>query len=429
MEFRAKAKLLWSEVKRRLWIIPIIYSVSAIAVVVFASRVDVMFPDLPTFDLPVEAIKGLLSIIASSMLAVTIFAVSVLNSAFSTAVGNTSPRAFEVLVADGSTKQALSSFVGAFIFAVIGLIGLNTEVFGEGGRTVMFLMTLAVFVWVVGTFVYWIDYVTHLSHMRTTIRRLSESAEDILATHLARPGRGATPTPQEPDPSLRGAPVTSGEAGVIKTLSVSALKDVAEEHDLVIRVLLRAGHMVGRETVIAEIETGTLTDEARDAVRSAFVVGYDRDSDQDPEMSIRLLSEVGERALSPGINDPGTAMDVLNALTRTFGMAFEKAEDAEPPSISDRVFLPIIAPEVFMTAAFAQIARDGAGTVEVAERLQAALEAVAQSSPPEYAVIARNLSASSLKRAEDALEYEWEKQQVRRAANWARGDERTIPLS
>ena len=428
MEFRAKAKLLWSEVKRRLWIIPIIYSVSAIAVVVFASRVDVMFPDFPTFEIPVEAIEGLLSIIASSMLAVTIFAVSVLNSAFSTAVGNTSPRAFEVLVADGSTKQALSSFVGAFIFAVIGLIGLNTEAFGEGGRTVMFLMTLAVFVWVVGTFVYWIDYVTHLSHMRSTIRRLSESAEDVLALHLARPGRGATPTPQEPDPSLWGAPVTAGEAGVIKTLSVSALKDVAEAHDFVIRVLLRAGHMVGRETVIAEVKTGKLTDEARDAVRSAFVISYDRDSDQDPEMSIRLLSEVGERALSPGVNDPGTAMDVLNAITRMFGRAFAKAEDAEPPTISDRVFLPIIAPEVFMKAAFAQIARDGAGTVEVAERLQHSLEAVAHSAPPEFAVKARAMADIALIRAEDALQYEWEKARVREAAAWSLGDERTVPI-
>ncbi len=183
-------KRFWRWLKGRLWVRPAIYCIVAIGTVTLATTTDSFFPEIGFLDVSVETIKSLLTIIASSMLAVATFAVSVMVSTYNAALRSTTPRAFEIVVSDTSTRQAISSFIGAFIFAMIGLIGVNFSYFGSPGRVVLFMMALAVFLWVVGTFVYWIDHVTRMGQLRHTIERVADRVTQIVARYLANPGRG-----------------------------------------------------------------------------------------------------------------------------------------------------------------------------------------------------------------------------------------------
>ncbi len=415
---RAQFKEIWRLISRSLWIRPALYCIAATGVVWLATISDNILGRFYFYDVSQETIADLLGIIASSMLAVTIFAVSVMNAAYASAIRATTPRAFEIMVADSSTKQALSSFLGAFIFAVVGVIGLNENLYGQTGRAVMLVVTLGIFVWVVGTFVYWIDHVTQLGQMRHTLLRVASTAEKSLIDYLSRPVNQATPVAPEVVHDNKGHPITAGEGGVVKTLSVTQLVTLARDCDVEIDIALIAGDPVGPKDVLCYV-SGSDPDKAFvRSVRNCFVIGYNRDPAQDPELSLRLLAEIADRALSPGVNDPGTAIDVLDALNRVFAKAFEESSRAEPADAEPRVRMPVIAPETFIRAAFAQIGRDGAGQIEVAERLQHSLCTLARSAPPEYQDAICDYARQAARCSEEALNNEWEIGRVRRAADW-----------
>lgn len=421
MILAVRAKAVWRWLGERLWVRPAIYAVAAAAVVGLASLTDRVVGEFPLVSVPRAVVENLLSLIASSMLAVTIFAVSVMNSAFASAIGATTPRAFEIVVADKAAKQALSSFTGAFIFAVVGLIGIHFRSFGESGRVVMFAMTLGVFVWVVGTLIYWIDYVTRLGQMRFTVRNLSTRVEEVLGNYLADPAQGGFAVPAI-RPAPEGAtPVKARTPGVIRHISIKSLIAMADKQDAEFDIAVRPGDIVPEGAPVAWVTSASDPSETAEKAARCFTIGPERDPVQDPEMTIRLLAEIADRALSPGVNDPGTATDILDTLTTILTKVLVAAANGAVPEGDRRVRVPVIENERLVRAAYEQIARDGAGAVEVAERLQQSIAAVARVATPGFAEACRLHARQALARAEATLAHDWERERVRAAAAWARG--------
>ena len=412
---------IWTWLSGRLWLRPAFFCLVAVAVVGLATLTDRILPGDVWFEVSQQAIKDLLSIIASTMLAVAIFSVSVMNSSYASAINSTTPRAFEIVVADNSTKQALSSFIGAFIFAVVGIIGINFSSFGDAGRMVMFLMTLWVFAWVIGTFVYWIDYVTRLGQMRSVVQRVATAAEKSLFTYLQSPAGGGKLVEMNRTPPLGAAPILAERGGVIRFNRVDDLLHIADAHGVEIDVVKRTGSLIGANDPLCHV-SGLVPDEAlTKSIRSCFVISGERDPVQDPDMTLRLLAEIADKALSPGVNDPGTATDVLDAMVLVFTKAFTRAADSEKSDEDDRVRIPPFSPEQLIGAAYEQIARDGAGLVEVAVRLQKSLSAITQVLPEDWKSAARQHGKWALERAETTLKHEWERERVRQAARWTEG--------
>ena len=125
---------------------------------------------------------------------------------------------------------------------------------------------------------------------------------------------------------------------------------------------------------------GAFDDDLIDELRECVSVGNDREYEQDPRFGLIVLSEIASRALSPAVNDPGTAIEVLGSGLRVlleFADAHHKAEEPK--------FRSVHAPEMdvkdLFKSFFNPIARDGAGVVEVQIRLIKVLEALALRSP------------------------------------------------
>lgn len=130
-----------------------------------AAVVEVWIPwELPGF-VDVAAIESLLTIIASSMLAVTTFSLGVMTSAYGSATSNVTPRATKLLMEDPITQTVLASFIGSFIFSVVGMIVLRFGAYGERGRVVLFIVTIAVIALIVVNLLRWIDYLTRFRRM------------------------------------------------------------------------------------------------------------------------------------------------------------------------------------------------------------------------------------------------------------------------
>ena len=152
----------------------------------------------------------------------------------------------------------------------------------------------------------------------------------------------------------------------------------------------------------------------------AFAIRDDRTFEDDPRFGLVVLSEIAGRALSPAINDPGTAIDVIGTLVRLFvrwsAPAPAPSGEAEP---CDRVEVPELSVMDMFDDAFTAIARDGAGTVEVSLRLQKALQSLALVGDDTMQHAAVRHARLALGRAERALQLDDDVLAVRIAASWA----------
>lgn len=132
-----------------------------------------------------------------------------------------------------------------------------------------------------------------------------------------------------------------------------------------------------------------------------------------------MLSEIAGRALSPAVNDPGTAIDIIGTLVRLFATWVPPAsDDAGATLIHDRVDVPGIATRDMFDDAFTAIARDGAGSVEVAVRLQKGLESLSAAGDVEMREAAIHHGRLALARAEHAMTLPDDVTAVRAAATW-----------
>jgi uncharacterized membrane protein len=112
-------------------------------------------------------------------------------------------------------------------------------------------------------------------------------------------------------PPLRTTARWPGLTTTFEQLDIPGLIEAATRVDAVVVMLVPVGVTIQRGTRLAEIRGGNLAE--REVVR-AIVVGRERAFHQDPAFAFRLLADIGLRALSPAVNDPATAVQVLDAM-------------------------------------------------------------------------------------------------------------------
>lgn len=142
------------------------------------------------FDISPSAIESLLGIIASSMLTVTTFSVNALASAYSSATSNGTPRATVLQEQDRLVQSVLATFIGSFLFSIIGLIALKISAYGPEGWVILFLVTIAVIVLIVVALIRWIGNLAKLGRVGDTIARLEEATCDAMENWVSRPFLG-----------------------------------------------------------------------------------------------------------------------------------------------------------------------------------------------------------------------------------------------
>jgi uncharacterized membrane protein len=146
----------------------------------------------------------------------------------------------------------------------------------------------------------------------------------------------------------------------------------------------------------------TLSGEEEDLVRRAYSIGDSRTFDQDPRYGMVVLSEIASRALSPAVNDPGTAIDVIGTAVRLLAPWVTPRTD-ETELLYPRIYVPSITTDELFHDIFAPIAREGAGISEVGIRLQKALTALAALGDGACRGVAVMHSGLAHRRALDAL--------------------------
>lgn len=379
---------------RSLWLRSGLYAVLGVATALVAMVIGPFLPDGLADKVGAGSVDGILNILASSMLAVTTFSLSIIVSAFSGATSTVTPRAVALLMEDRTAQQVLSTFLGGFLFSLVGLIALQAGVYGANGRLVLFAATILVIVVIVLAMLRWISHLMRFGRVGDTTERVADAARKAIEARVAAPYLGGHPLVGAAP--VAAAPILSDRTGYVRHVDTGALQDCAAAADGKVYLAALPGSFVHLAAPLARVEG----DVSAEAVRKAFTIGDTRSFDQDPRFGLCVLAEIAQRALSPAVNDPGTAIDVLG---RVVGLMHPWARRGSATLSHPRVWVPPIQVADLFDDVFPPIAREGAGVLAVQLRLQKTLLALARLDPAAFGAAAAEHATRALAEATPAL--------------------------
>jgi len=292
--------------------------------------------------------RQLLSAVGGSMITVagTVFSVTI--AAVVYASGQYGPRLLSNFMSDRGNQVTLGTFIATFVYCLLVLRTIRSadEAGGAGFVPNMaLLVAVALALCSIAVLIFFIHHVPSKIHINNVIddigNRLLKEIDNRFPRFIGAPRPDATgqdDTALVPPTFRLGAGIEDGarrkqvrsrETGYLQLVDNQSLLNVARQHDLVLRIQYQPGDFVHVGRALVEAYPPDSCDDAADeAIRRAFAVGSRRTALQDLRFLIDELVEIAARALSPGVNDPFTAITCLDWL----GAALSDIAGRELPS-------------------------------------------------------------------------------------------------
>ncbi|MBK8174649.1 MAG: DUF2254 domain-containing protein [Rhodospirillales bacterium] len=365
------------------WFIPSLMFLGAIILSILMVRLDIyvlrnnFITDeswFPKFE--AEAARSILSTIASGMVTVAGVVFSLTIVSLQLASSQFGPRLLRTFMNSLGNQIVLGTFTATFLYCLI-LIGTVRD-------RIDFVPQLSV---VTGILLGVIDVavlIFFIHHVATSIR--IESLIATVTTDLRTVIDRIFPVEIGEEPPDRGvandarlqfdkdsAAIRARSSGYVRHVDGEMLLAIARHHDLVLHVDRKPGDFVVEgATLFRVVPSERVTEEVTGRILDSTVLGRDRTPSQDMDFALRQLVEVALRALSPGINDPFTAVECVNRLGEALCIVVRRPEPSAY-RVDDNGVLRVIAeplgrPEMIRTA-FDPIARAGGSNGDVAARI------------------------------------------------------------
>ena len=390
------ARLRWTIKKwmRRLWVRITFIAMLGVASALAAQLLAPFVPPDIAWKMGAESVGQILTILASSLLAIATFSLSTLISRYNAAAGSTTPRITTLLRQDSSAQNALGTFVGGFLFSLAGIIGMGAGLYNDSGKLVLFVVTLIVVGWLVATFLKWIHMLPSLGRVEESISLITTTAKESMERRYQNPFLGG----QAAEEGKRGRyEVKASRSGYIAAIDMATLEASAKAMDSPVYLAVSPGSWVYSGCTLLSVDI--LPDEQScGRLRESFIVESFRTHEQDPRYGLVVLAEIGLKALSAGINDPGTAIQVLSMQEQILAIWARRHLEELPKPQYPHVFVQGLASADLFEDAFTGMAHYGAGDFSVMLRLQKILLALFEQGDASFREAAREQSAMALKR-------------------------------
>lgn len=382
------------KIRSSLWFVPTLMTASAIALAGLTLLFDHTFSlnhlynDGAVLSFGHQGARVLLATVAGSVMSIAGVSFSITIVALTLAASHFGPRLLKNFMKDVGNQIVLGTFIATFIYClfVLGSIRDNAaqHFVPQMSITVAMLLTLIS----VGVFIYFIHHVSVSIHAENVITSvgldLEKSIHNLFPEKIGREETGRHPSSAPlipPHVQDEAVPIRATSSGYLQALDQEGIMRIATEHELLIHLHHRPGEFIVAGEVVAAIwPPGKSDDTTEKTIWDAFLLGNQRTEEQDVEFAIHQLVEVALRALSPGINDPFTAIACIDRLGACLSLLAER----KLPSThryDDRGTLRVIAHPItidgIFDAAFHQIRQTGCACVAVGIRLLETLRVLA----------------------------------------------------
>ncbi|WJG09639.1 DUF2254 domain-containing protein [Aliiglaciecola sp. LCG003] len=271
------------------------------------------------YEVSAESVEALLTTIASAMITATTVAFSITVVALTLASSQFGPRLIRNFMMDKGTQVVLGVFISTFIYCLLILQGSGDQLqsgFIPGASTYV-----AVFFAFVGTafLIYFIHHVARSIQADNVVDQVYESLQNNIDrlfpdSSETQPERISIVQVEKDYPHR--FEVVADKSGYIQALNTHFLTELSCEHDIVVEIHHSPGDFVVPGIAVLSIHQ-KLAELSFDptALLKGILFGSNRTPVQDPEYAIHQLVEIAVRSLSPGINDPYTAITCVDKLS------------------------------------------------------------------------------------------------------------------
>ncbi|WP_029918001.1 DUF2254 domain-containing protein [Pelobacter seleniigenes] len=329
---RTKISNLYERIQSSYWFIPSIMAIQALAFSTMMVYVDLLNAQIEFVDLSWLKLTGatgeqnILSTIAGSMITVTgvIFSITVVS--LSLTAQQYGPRLLQNFLRNRGNQIVLGTVTATFLYCLLVLRTVNESQGQEFVPYLSILCALCLAVLCVGMLIYFIHSITVSIQVSTVIANVSRDLgrmverlfPDKIPCYITSRENEIVLANQIPEDFAEQCKLLSCDSsGYLQAIDYDGLLKLAVEHDLILRVLHHVGDFLVRESDLIEIWPGIKCEDKElcQRIKGHFITGPKRIQNQDLKFLIRELVEIASRALSPGINDPFTAMSCIDHLT------------------------------------------------------------------------------------------------------------------
>jgi uncharacterized membrane protein len=341
-----------------------------------------------------EGARTILSVIATSMITVASLIFSITMLSLQLASSQFGPRVLGNFMRDRSNQIVLGTFISTFLYCLFVLRSVQGM---EGADFVPhFAVAFAIVLSAVSVavLIYFIHHIATSIRVETLLEKLVIEAcaavDRLFPQRLGHDPVGTAETPHKPrlpgDFDGHSRKIAADLDGYVQNVGVDVVMRLASKHDLVLRLDAPPGQFVTKGAcLITAYPQNRLSAEVIKGLRGAVVIGRDRTSYQDLEFAIHRIVELAQRSLSPGINDPTTALYCIDRLGQVLGRLAGRDFPSPLRLDSDgqlRVLTKGVVFDDLACRAFAAIARYGVADADVVSRLSDTLATLALSVPP-----------------------------------------------
>jgi uncharacterized membrane protein len=322
----------------RLWPIPVLAVVAAVLLGLGLSALDAVVDDQLSgtagdwlFGGDASAARSLLSAIASSLITVTALTFSLTVVSLQLASTQFSPRLLRTFTSDQFVQVTLALFLATFTYALTILRAVRSSGDAEQSEFVPRLAVTVAFVLTVASVIGLVLFLAHLTQelrVESMLRNVHREGVRTLRAALAEreddPPVPAGPVPGSPSdaPGADALTLLADGDGFVTWIDRARLLEIAVEHDTLIEITAYPGSFVCRGTPWGWVRSGSAhrpdperEDQLRNQVAECLHLHFERTAAQDLGFALRQLTDVANKALSPGINDLTTAIHALGYIS------------------------------------------------------------------------------------------------------------------
>ncbi|GGC33130.1 hypothetical protein GCM10011371_20660 [Novosphingobium marinum] len=326
----ARLRSIWFSINASYWFYPALFAAAGLVLAFGLVYVDRIWASewLSTIEALTPArpdgASNMLTVLAGSMIGVASTVFSITIAAVAYASGTYGPRLLTNFMEDKGNQLSLATFIGTFVYAITVLRSVRSEdeapivLTGAAAQgppgfvpQLSLLVAFGLMILSVAVLVYFLHHIPSSIRINTVLENIGKRLLAMIEHRFPDPNKGPAPEVDMPD----GTAVLATSRGYIRLLEMQQLRELAEERGISIGLSVRAGDFVYPGITIAHLDCGDCDDDLAEAVRDCFALGGSRTPEQDLEFSIDELVEIAQRALSPGINDPFTAITAVHWLS------------------------------------------------------------------------------------------------------------------
>jgi uncharacterized membrane protein len=429
-----KARLLeyWDQLRSSFWFVPgimtgvaILFAFATVALDESATVGGWMVGQDWAYTGGADGASLVLSTIAGSMITIAGVVFSMTLVALSLASSQLGPRLLRNFMRDTRNQVVLGAFIATFVYCLLVLRTIRRP---EEVEFVPHLsVTIAVLLAIVslGVLIYFIHHVSVSIQADEVVARvndeLNEGIDRLFPEGRERgdPGSAGALAGAVPPAAfdLEARPVGSADDGYVQSMDLDSLMALAKDENALFRLERRPGQYVVMGCPLVSVwPADRVTEPLEERINSAFILGHQRTASQDIEFPIHQLVEIAVRALSPGINDPFTAISCVDRL----GSALHRLAQREMPSpfrLDEQDRLRVIVPAVtfpeLVGASFGPIRQYARSSVLVTIRLLETIGVIARAAhrPTDRAALLREADMI-VRRAREELPDDGDRQAV-----------------